>query len=345
VEVQPTRANAARKPTLEDVARAAGVSRALVSIVIRDAPGASKGTRARILAIADELGYRPDVRARLLARSASRLLGVTYRVGALHHADLLSPIYQAAESAGYEVILSGKTPRHDERHALDAVVGFRCDAILMLGPVLPEPEIGRFAASMPVVLVGRRLIHATEVIDTVRTDEDAGMRLAVDHLVALGHTRIALVGGGPGTIASDRRRGYRASMTRAGLRDHIQIIEGGEIGEGGRRAGVELLSKQPRPTGVIGFNDESAWGVMRAVADQHLAVPDDISVVGYDGSPLSRLAPRELTTVHQDAESIGRIGVERAISRLEAEVPVADVVLSPNLVEGETTGPPRPGNN
>ncbi len=331
----------ARKPTLEDVAQAAGVSRALVSIVIRDAAGASEQTRARVLAIANELGYRPDARARLLARSSTRVLGVTYRIGALHHADLLGPIYDAAEAAGYEVILSGMTRHHDERRALNTLLGYRCEAVLMLGPDLPEPELNRLASSMPVVIVGRRMIHPAGAMDTVRTDEDAGLHLAVEHLVNLGHTRIVHVDGGPGTKASDRRRGYRSSMKNAGLRANTQVLDGGDTGDDGRRAGVELLILDAWPTAVIAYNDESAWGVMRALTAQGVSVPDDISVVGYDGSPLAHLAPRELTTVRQDVESIGRLSVERAIARLEGSAPPEmDVVLRPALVIGETTGPP-----
>ena len=295
-----------RKPTLEDVARAAGVSRALVSIVIRDAPGASEQTRVRVLQVADDLGYRPDVRARLLARSSTRLLGVVYRVDSLHHADLLAPIYEAGDACGYELILSAKTRRHDERRAVNTVMGYRCDAILLLGPELPEPEINRLGTSVPVIVVGRRLVHRGDGVETVRTDEDHGMHLAVEHLVSLGHTRIALVGGGPGTMASDRRRGYRSGMARAGLHDRIHIVEGGETGDAGLLAARLLLAEDPSPTAIMTYNDETAWGVMRAAAEVGLAVPRDLSVVGYDGTTFSLYAPPELTTIRQDAESLGR---------------------------------------
>lgn len=331
-----------RRPTLEDVAREARVSRALVSIVIRDAPGASEQTRARVLEVAERLGYRPDVRARMLARSSTRLLGVTYRLGALHHADLLGPIYEAAEAARLDVILSAKSGRQDERRAINALQGYRCDGLLLIGPELPEPDLDRLAASAPLVLLGRRLLHRTAPMDVVRTDEGAGLALAVEHLSALGHRRIAHIDGGIGTMASDRRHAYRIAMGRAGLREHIRVIGGGDSGEAGREAGKLLLATHPLPDAVICFNDESAWGVMRALADHGLSVPDDISVVGYDASPLARLAPRELTTVRQDAEAIGRIAVALAAARVEGSAAAdADVVLQPALVVGETTGRPR----
>ncbi len=242
---EPTRSRMARKPTLEDVARLAGVSRALVSIVIRGVPGASPETRARVMAVAGQLGYRPDVRARLLARTSSRLLGVTFRVGALHHDDLIPSIYAAAEAAGYEVILSGKTIAHDERQAVNALLGYRCDAILMLGPDLSEAELNDIATTIPVIVVGRRLIHHTDTVDVVRTHEHAGMGMAVEHLVRLGHTRITHVDGGPGTMASDRRRGYREHMTRLGLESEIRIVHGGETVEAGRQATAAALDVEP----------------------------------------------------------------------------------------------------
>lgn len=338
--MQHAEAAQARKPTLEDVARAAGVSRALVSIVVRGAPGASEETRARVLAVAEDLGYRPDVRARLLARNTTHLLGVTYLVTSMHHADLLSPIYSTAKALGYEVILSGKTVERDERHAIDTLLGYRCDAILMLGPELPEHLINELATSLPVVLVGRRMVHMHGTIDTVRTDDDAGMRLAVEHLAGLGHTSIVHVDGGPGIKASDRRRGYRASMTRMGLRANVHVISGGEAGDDGRRAARDLLALDPRPTAVIAYNDDCAWGAMRTIADAGLTVPGDVSVVGYDGSQLSRLAPHELTTVRQDAGEMARISVCRAVGRLRGETVVEpNVVLLPTMALGETTAP------
>jgi DNA-binding LacI/PurR family transcriptional regulator len=258
----------------------------------------------------------------------------------MHHADLLSPIYAAAEVSGYEVILSGKTTHHDERHAVNALLGYRCDALIMLGPELSEPALNDLAKTLPIVLVGRRVVHVDGAVDSVRTDDSAGMKLAVEHLVALGHEDIAHVDGGPGIKASDRRRGYRLSMSHAGLRANSIVIPGGETAEAGRQAGTEILALEPRPTAIIAYNDDCAWGVMRALSDARLTVPEDISVVGYDGSQLSRLAPHELTTVRQDADAMARLSVTRAVGRIRGDAePDQHVVLLPAMVLGETTGP------
>jgi DNA-binding LacI/PurR family transcriptional regulator len=330
-----------RKVTLEDVAKAAGVSRALVSIVVRRAPGASDETRARILAIADELGYRPDVRARLLARSSSRLLGVAFSVNSLHHADLVPSIYDAAEAHGYEVILSGRTPRHDEKHAIDTLIGYRCDAIIDIAPEQTEADLSRLSRGLPVVVVGRRIAHQAGTVDVVRTDEASGLQQAVEHLAGLGHRRIAHIDGGPGqtTMTADRRRFFRATMDRLGLRATCSVVDGGNTGPAGRAAAGVLLASDAPPTAIVTFNDEAAWGAMRAIFDAGLRVPEDVSVVGYDGTTLAEIAPHRLTTVRQDFEAIGRLSVERAIARLEEGAPVGDAVLEPALKLGETSGP------
>ncbi len=165
------------------------------------------------------------------------------------------------------------------------------------------------------------------------------MAFAVSHLAALGHTQIAHLDGGAGQIASDRRRGYRSAMGAAGLRDHVQLVAGGKTGEDGLAAVAGLVRLHPPPTAVVCFNDECAWGVLRGLAMAGLSAPEDISVVGYDGSPLAQLAPRELTTVHQDVETIGRLSVERAIGRLQGAGRTADAVVRPlALVPGETAG-------
>ena len=329
-----------RRPTLEDVATASGVSRALVSIVIRGAPGASEATRERVLRVASDLGYRPDARARLLATTSTQLIGVVFNVQHAFHADLLAGIYATAERVGYEVVLSGTTPDHDERRAVETLLGYRCDALLLLGPDESEQRIADVAGRIPVVVVGRRA--TARLADVVRTDDAVGMRLAVDHLVGLGHRDIVHVDGGPGAKASDRRRGYRDAMTRAGLADHIRLITGGQTAEAGARAGQAVAALASRPTAVVAFDDDCAFGLIDSVQSAGIAVPRDLSVVGYDGSRFSRFPLSHLTTVGQDAAALASHGVRRAIARLQGyEGPDRDIVLLPTLLERGTSAPPR----
>src|SRR5687768_13629135 len=142
-----------RRPTLADVAALAGVSVALVSIVIRDVPGASQQSRQRVLQAADELGYRPDTRARLLRSHRRRLLGVVFGVQHAFHGDLVSGLYAAADRVGYELALSAVTPGRDERRAVASLLQDRCEALILLGPQAPTSFLAELTARLPVVVV------------------------------------------------------------------------------------------------------------------------------------------------------------------------------------------------
>ena len=219
-----------RRPTLVDVAARAGVSTALVSIVMRGVPGASDATRERVRRVADELGYRPDLRARLLRRARSRLLGVVFGVEHDFHGDLVGGLYAAAERAGYELALSAVTPGRGEERAVASLLQDRCEALILLGPQFATARLADLAAAMPVVVVARQVRAAT--VDVVRTADRLGMHEAVDHLVALGHRRIAHVDGGRMPGAAERRRGFREALVRHGLGE-VRILPGGPVEEDG----------------------------------------------------------------------------------------------------------------
>jgi DNA-binding LacI/PurR family transcriptional regulator len=328
-----------KRPTLEDVAARSGVSRALVSIVMRDVPGASAATRKRVLGVAADLGYRPDARAQLLARNRSRQLGVVFTTSHAFHADLLDGLYVAAGTAGYELILSAQTPNRDENSAVETLLGYRCDAIVLLGPDSPTRRLTELASRVPLVVLGRRLPGASAGV--VRTSDLQGMRLAVDHLVELGHRDIAHVDGGRSPKAADRRRGYRNAMHRHGLDSCIRIQAGGQSAEAGSAAALALLDGGPLPTAVVAYNDDCAVALLDGLTRAGVRVPGDVSLVGYDDSSLSRLPYVDLTTVGQDARQQAEIAVERAIARLDGDEEAAgEVVLAPHLVVRGTTAPP-----
>jgi DNA-binding LacI/PurR family transcriptional regulator len=329
-----------RRPTLADVATRAGVSTALVSIVMRGAPGASAATRQRVLAVAEELGYRPDSRARLLRSGRSRLLGVVFGVRDAYHGDLITGLYAAAGKHGYELILSAMTPQRDERTAIAGLLQDRCEALILLGPQSPAAGLAGLAARMPVVVLTRAIRH--RAVDAVRTDDRQGLRLAVDHLAALGHRRIAHIDGGRATGAAERRRGYLEAMREHGLREQTRIIPGGSTEEAGALAARSLLDDPP--TAVAVFNDRSATGVLDVLRRAGLSVPGDVSVAGYDDSTLARLAHIDLTSVAQDTEAMTALAVARAVERIE-NVPVTqrEVVIPPRLVVRGTTGAPHGG--
>src|SRR3954451_18243138 len=168
--------------TMSDVAEAAGVSRALVSIVFRGAPGASEQTRKRVLEVAAGLGFSPNRSASLLKLRRNRHLGVTMSVRSTFHAELVEGIQEAADAAGYEVVLSTVTAGRSEQRAVSTLLDFRCEALLLLGTGLDEPALSDLGRRVPLVLVGAA--QAPKTLDVVRSADDRGAELVVDHLVA-----------------------------------------------------------------------------------------------------------------------------------------------------------------
>ena len=293
-----------RRPRLQDVATEAGVSTASASLVLRGAPGPSDATRERVLGAAARLGYRPDRAASLLARRRSRLIGVLMDVRSTFHAQLVEDVHDAAAEHGYDLVLSTITRSRSEGRAIETLLDSRCEALVLLGPEAPAARLTALDRQLPVVAVGRPVPSAG--VDVVRAADDEGVALAVDHLVALGHRRITYVDGGPGVISAGRRRGYQRAMRRHRLGEHLNVMAGDHGEESGARAARALLATDLPPTAVVAYNDRSAVGVLDALRRSGVEVPAAISVVGYDDSPLSRLAHIDLTTVSQESRQLMR---------------------------------------
>ncbi|MEW2400870.1 LacI family DNA-binding transcriptional regulator [Streptomyces sp. NPDC046862] len=329
---------------MADVAAKAGVSRALVSIVFRDQPGASQETRKRVLRVADEIGYRPDNAARLLARGRSRTLGVMFTVHQTFHTNLIAGIYPEAERLGYDVLLSAVTQGREEAKAIEALLSHRCEAVILLGPDAESGYLDALGRRTVAVSVSRRVPQAH--VDFVHSAEGKGVRQAMDHLVELGHRRIVHIDGGQGPGSADRRRAYRAAMRRHGLEAELRVLPGDHTEQSGIETGELLLrerdSGRPLPTAVLAGNDRCAWGLLMALTRAGVDVPRDLSVVGYDDSHLSHLMPIGLTTVRQDASLMAEHAVRFAVERLENEgMEPREAVVEPKLVVRGTSGPVR----
>jgi DNA-binding LacI/PurR family transcriptional regulator len=330
----------ADRPTLKDVAARAGVSRALASMVIRDVAGPSAASRARVLQAIDELGYRPDPAAQLLRRHRSRLLGVVFAVHDTFHADLVEYIYPAAERHQYEVVLGAVVPSRAAVQAIDALLSSRCEALITLGSTAGPDLLADLAGRLPVVTVGQPAKGVA--VDAIRTAEGEGVIQAVDHLVALGHRRIVHVDGGRKAGAAERRSGYRSAMRRHRLADQIRVIRGDHTEAAGGRAARTLLRENDLPTAILASNDRCAMGILDAFGRAGVRVPQDVSVVGYDDSQLSRLTHINLTTVRQDTARIAELAVSAVAERLDnGRIESTDALLSPQLIVRETTGPVR----
>ncbi|MGV0770193.1 LacI family DNA-binding transcriptional regulator [Mycobacterium syngnathidarum] len=334
-----------RRPTMADVAERAGVSRTLVSFILDGKPRASEETTRRVLAIADEIGYRRDAAARVLAQGRSRTLGVLMDVQQMFEAELVTAIYPAARKLGYEVLLSANLPDQPESDFVDSLLSHRCGSLILLGPSSTQDYLGELSQRVPVVTVGRRLpglAKTAGLLGTVRTNDTKGMRVAVDYLVGLGHKDIHHVDGGDEPGSADRRRAYRAAMRAHGLDHEITVIPGAHNERAGAEAARRMLHAPALPTAVLAGNDRCALGLLDVFTREGVDIPGQVSLIGYDDSRLSDNPRIDLTTIHQDAATIGARSVEMAVEFLErTRTEPADVVLEPQLVVRSTTAPPR----
>ncbi len=335
-------AERAWRPTILDVAARAGVSKSLVSRALRDAPTVSPARRAAVRRAAEELGYRPNAVARSLVQRRSHTVGVM--VSDLHNlffVEVLDGVQAMAARHDYRVlIVTGNRDRAAEEAALETILEHRTDAVILASSRLSLRSDEAARRSVPVVMVARAA--RLPGVDTVTNDDVRGAGLAVEHLASLGHRRIALVDGGSGPGAADRRRGYRMRMAALGLADEVRVAAGDFTDDGGYRGARALLETGPPPTAICAGNDLAATGVLTALAEAGLRVPADVSLVGYDNTALAALRHVSLTTVHQPRTEMGETAMAAALRRLAHGAGHARrVVLRPVLVERATTGPPR----
>jgi DNA-binding LacI/PurR family transcriptional regulator len=331
-----------KRPTIIDIAERVGVSKSLVSLVMRDAPNVGQGSRDAVLKAARELGYRPNAAARSLVRQRSRVFGCI--LSDLHNpffADVADGIEEAAVAGGYRALLSaGFLDPRREITAVDTLLQLQVDGLIMMGPMMSNDAILESARHIPVVLIG----HGTSgrPLDSVSNDDHAGAAAVIDHLVELGHQRIAHIHAGPVGGSRGRRRGYEAAMTRHGLGSHIRSVRGAFTEAGGHAAMRSLIESDDLPTAVFVANDFAAMGALDALDAASIRVPEDVSIVGYDDNVASHSARVALTTVAQPSVEMGRTAVNLLIEQAEQgrETP-RRVVMAPRLVVRSTTATPR----
>lgn len=328
------RGSARRRPTLNDVAQQAGVSVSQVSASINGSAGPSKRTREYILKVAEQMGYRPNQVASALARARSYRIGVVFALSHPFHADVVERMYPAAETMGYELVLSGYAASRPVVRCAEILVDSQCEALVLVGAGAVSADVPRVAQLTRTVAVGSA--KAVTGVDVVRSAGETGARLAVEHLSSLGHSRIACVDGRDLSGAEYRRNGYLQAMTALGLDRQACVIPGGDSYASGYAVG-ELVQGASH-TAYVAYNDECAIGLIDALQDGGLRVPQDISVVGYDNEPAAKLPRIRLTTLSQDAAGIADLAIRQAVRAIEEpQEPTQELVVAPQLVVRGTT--------
>jgi DNA-binding LacI/PurR family transcriptional regulator len=326
---------------MEDVAREAGVSRALVSLVMRGQPNVSAVRREAVLAAAGRLGYRPNAMARSLASRRTRTVGVILDdLRNPFFAEIAGGVEEFASELGYQLLLgSGGRLARRERAALATLLEYRVDGVILVSPRMESAQIRAAANEVPVVLVGRQARNLNA--DVVLIDERHGVELVLDHLVGLGHERITHIDGGRGAGGPQRRTAFERGMRERRLARGAAIIPGDFTEEAGVQAAAQLLAEPELPTAVFAANDVAAVGLLGGLEQAGVAVPGDVSIVGYDNVSIAHLAHVSLTTVDQPRVLMGRLALELLLDRIDQRRDPVVRLIEPTLVPRATTAPAR----
>jgi LacI family transcriptional regulator len=328
-------------PTIRDVARRAGVSIATVSRVLNDKSDVSARTRERVRAAATSLGYAADPAARALVSRQTRLVAVVVGDNSGHRdlsliffGKVLGSISRRLAQSGYEPLLLQAADGQSEISVFDVHFGHRFDAAIVIGVDDDDALVADLASrSLPLVGVDVRCGGARAAF--VGSDHDEGVRLAIAHLHALGHRRIAHIAGGPNTVAgSDRLDAFRREAEGFGLELPDAYVRSGDFSStSGYVETCALLALSPRPTAVVAASDLMALAALQAIWESGLLPGRDVAVVGFDDLEAAALAHPPLTTIRQDRQALGTLAATRAIELIEhPEAPAETTVLPVELV-------------
>ncbi|MEV0907849.1 LacI family DNA-binding transcriptional regulator [Streptomyces hokutonensis] len=330
-----------RAPTIRDVAEHAGVSKSLVSLVLRGSEQVRPEKRQAVLAAVEELGYRPNAAARSLSERRTRSVGVLLNdLRNPWFVELLDGLGSRLHERGLHMLLAdGRLNRRLGEDLTRTFTELRVDGLVAVGTLPATDELRAAAGHIPTVVAGARepvLPH----VDVVAGDDAHGARLATEHLVDLGHRRIAHIAG-QGVVGELRRTAFETVVREHGLTDLATVEQGDLTEEGGYRAMVRLLNAPEPPTAVFAFNDIACVGALSAAEESGLRVPRDLSLVGYDNTYLARLRHLWLTTVDNASHDIGRRAAQHLLDRMANPARPGETVLSPPTLQVRgTTGPP-----
>jgi LacI family transcriptional regulator len=334
------------RPTIKDIALRCGVHPSTVSRALSPAMHhlVADDVVRRIRAAATALGYRPNITAAGLRTGRSGLIGVLAPdIADPGFPPILGGVAETLNAAGYATIVVDVGPHGSQQELIDQLVARGVDGLVLGTVTLHDPVIKHcIDASIPVVLVSRT--DAGRRLPSVVTDDEAGIRLAVEHLVSLGHRRIGHVAG-PSDVSTGalRRAGFEASMARAGLSTREGMIETTQAytREAGRAAALRLLNRKAPPTAIVAANDLLAFGTYDALAARGLNCPNDVSVVGHNDMPYVDMLSPPLTTVRISQRDMGEQAARLLLGRIaDPAMRGTHIVLKPGLIVRGSTAPP-----
>ncbi|HEY8507490.1 MAG TPA: LacI family DNA-binding transcriptional regulator [Steroidobacteraceae bacterium] len=337
-----------RRPTINDIARLANVSKKTVSRVINQSPFVKEETRARIDAVIAQIGYAPDPQARGLAFRSSFLIGLIYdNPNAQYIVNIQDGALDALRGSGFELVV-----HPCDRKSADFLSGVRrfverqkLHGVILLPPVSEDPALARTLDEINCRTVRIASVRFEDAPRMVVSNDREATGEAARYLESLGHRRIGLIAG-PSQYRSahERQAGFLSSLEQRGI--HIPpelIVEGGYTFESGVACAEMLLSRNPRPTAIFASNDEMAAGVYKAAHRLGIRIPEQLSVVGFDDSPLaSRIWP-PLTTIRLPIREMGRLAAAKLIPPRTREDADAGGIsfVAPHLIVRESCQPPR----
>ncbi|WP_100498073.1 LacI family DNA-binding transcriptional regulator [Geodermatophilus chilensis] len=333
--------------TLRDVAVRAGVHVSTASRVLRrrdrgtESRGRLSDTAERVRRIADELGYRPDPYAASLRTQRTDTFGVLVpALTDLVLATIYDAIEETAKERGYDTFVANtRDDLEEQRRRVDLLLDRRVDGLILGDARLDSTFVDELAArDVPFVLTSRR--HGAH--PSVTCDDELGGRLAAQHLLALGHRRVAVVAGEPyASTGQDRTRGFLDVCRESGVRvPASRVLHSRFDVAGGRAAAERLLAVRTPPTAVFAVNDFAAIGVMGALRDYGMRVGEDVAVVGYNDVPIARELPVPLSTVRSPLREMGEQAVAALCARLDGQ-DIGVVRLAPEMIRRASSVPVR----
>ncbi|MGV9867643.1 LacI family DNA-binding transcriptional regulator [Rhodococcus koreensis] len=322
-----------QRPTIRDVASRAGVSKSLVSLVIRGQGYVSDEKRAAVEKAIGELGYETNAAARSLRDKRSRAVGVLLNdMRNPWFVELLDGLQSTLHTAGMHALLGDGHMNDETDQAL--VRMFRemnVDAIVLVGEMPRTASVAAAAADIPLVAAGLREIDL-EHVDVVANDDSEGGTIATKHLLDLGHRRIGHIGGWS-KVSTLRAEAYAKAMTDAGLSDYIDVVPSDLTEDGGYRSAVSLLNRADRPTALFCSNDMTCIGAYSAALSMGLRVPQDVALVGYDNTYLAQTRHLSLTSVNGANGEIGRRAGRAVLARIAGSDEPGKLDLVPPRLE------------